>query len=97
MQLARSLIVKDATPNSGNSIFFSVSVCLFPNSSKTANPSELKLRDDSPWDGKGFRLKNIRIRRTVGRKIACIVGSILAILAVNLYIQYEASTYLRGW
>ena len=57
MQLARSLIVKDATPNSGNSIFFSVSVCLFPNSSKTANPSELKLRDDSPWDGEGFRLK----------------------------------------
>ena len=31
-------------------------------------------RDDSPQDGKGFRLKNIRIRRTVSRKIACIVG-----------------------
>ena len=45
-------------------------VCLFPNSSETANPSELKfLRDDSPWDWEGFRLKNIRIRRTVSRKI----------------------------
>ena len=31
------------------------------------------LRDDSPWYGEGFRLKNIRIRRTVSRKIACIV------------------------
>ena len=28
------------------------------------------LRDDSAWDGEGFRLKNIRIRRTVSRKIA---------------------------
>ena len=32
------------------------------------------LRDDSPWDGEGFMIKNIRIRRTVNRKIACIVG-----------------------
>ena len=30
-------------------------------------------RDDSPWDGEGFRLKNIQIRRTVSRKIACIL------------------------
>ena len=29
------------------------------------------LRDDSPWDKEGFRLKNIWIRRTVSRKIAC--------------------------
>ena len=27
------------------------------------------LRDDSPWDWEGFRLKNIRIRRTVSRKM----------------------------
>ena len=33
----------------------SLSVCLFPNSSETANPSEL--RDDSPWDKEGFKLK----------------------------------------
>ena len=34
-------------------------VCLFPNYSETVNPNELKiLRDDSPWDGEGFRLKN---------------------------------------
>ena len=32
------------------------------------------LRDDSPWYGEGFRLKNFRIRQTVSRKIACIVG-----------------------
>ena len=32
------------------------------------------LRDNSPWDREGFRLKNIQIRRTVSRKIACIVG-----------------------
>ena len=28
------------------------------------------LKDDSPWDGEGFRLKNMRIRRTVSRKIS---------------------------
>ena len=45
-------------------------VCLFPNSSETANPSELKFwGNDSTWDWEGFRLKNIRIRRTVSRKI----------------------------
>ena len=27
------------------------------------------MRDDSPWDWEGFRLKNIRIRQTVSRKI----------------------------
>ena len=27
------------------------------------------MKDDSPWDWEGFRLKNIRIRRTVSRKI----------------------------
>ena len=44
--------------------------CLFPNSSKTVNPSDLKFfRHDSPWDAECFRLKNIRIRRTVSRKI----------------------------
>ena len=26
------------------------------------------MKDDSPWDWEGFRLKNIRIRRTVSRK-----------------------------
>ena len=30
------------------------------------------LRDDSPWYGEGFRLKNIQIRRTISRKIACV-------------------------
>ena len=48
------------------------------------------LRDDSPWDGEGFRLKSIRIRRTVSWKIACIVvlkiACILATLAVNVIL-----------
>ena len=42
------------------------------------------MRDDSPW------AKNIRIRPTVSRKIACIVvwkiACILATLAVNLIL-----------
>ena len=47
-------------------------VWMFPNSSKTAKPLRVEIvGDDSPWYG-GFRLKNIRIRRTIiGRKIAC--------------------------
>ena len=62
------------------------------------------LRDDSPWD-EGFRLKNIQIRRTVSRKIVCIVVRkivcILATLAVdfilssmNLQRIWEVG---RGW
>ena len=34
------------------------------------------LRDDSPWDLEGFRLKNIWIRRTVSWKIACILATL---------------------
>ena len=41
------------------------------------------LRDDSPWDKEGFRLKKNRIRRTVCWKIACI----LATLAVNFILS----------
>ena len=57
------------------------------------------LRDDSPWYGEGFRLKNIRIRRTVSRKIACIVGMYTSEPSGQFYysLQYEFSTYLRGW
>ena len=56
------------------------------------------LRDDFPWDGEGFRLKNIRIRRTVSRKIACIVGMYTSDPSGQFYsLQYESSTYLRGW
>ena len=40
------------------------------------------MRDDSPWDWEGFRLKNIWIRRTVSWKIACILAP-HSILAVN--------------
>ena len=50
-------------------------VCLFPNFSETANTIQQAetFRDDSPWDWEGFRLKQLRIRRTVSREIACIV------------------------
>ena len=61
-------------------------VWMFPNSSEMANSSELKFRDDSPWDKEGFRLKNIWIRRTVSRKIACILTphSTLAVNSISL-------------
>ena len=48
-------------------------------------------RDDSPWDGEGFRLKNIRIRRTVSSKIACIVGMYTSDPGGQFYfLQYES-------
>ena len=56
------------------------------------------LRDDFPWDGEGFRLKNIRIRRTVNRKIAYIVGMYTSDPSGQFYsLQYESSTYLGGY
>ena len=56
------------------------------------------LRDDSPWDKEGFRLKNIRIRRTVSRKIACIVSMYTSDPSGQFYsLQYESSTYLLDW
>ena len=63
------------------------------------------LRDDSPLDAECFRLKNIRIRRTVSRKIACIVvrkiACILATLAVNFIISSMNLQRIwevgRGW
>ena len=88
----------------------SLSVCLFvcfcPNSSETTEPDELKFWGMIPlWDGEGFRLKNIRIRRTVSRKIACIVvrkiACILAILAVNFILSSMNLQRIwevgRGW
>ena len=47
------------------------------------------LRDDSPLDAECFRLKNIRIRQTVCRKIACKVFMycILATLALNFILS----------
>ena len=56
-------------------------VCLFPNSSETANASDLKF-----WDWEGFRLKNIWIRRTVSWKIACILAP-NSTLAVNFILS----------
>ena len=51
-----------------------------------ANPSELKFWEVFPSDGEGLRLKHIRIRGTVSWKIACILYSILATLAVNFIL-----------
>ena len=49
-------------------------MCLFiPQLLQNGEPQRAEiLRDDSPWNKEGFRLKNIRIRRTISRKIACI-------------------------
>ena len=63
------------------------------------------MRDDSPWDREGFRLKNIRIRRTVSMKIACTVvrkiACILATLAVNFILSSMNLQRIwevgRGW
>ena len=58
------------------------------------------MRDDSSWDWEGFRLKNIRIRRTVSWKIACILAphstqAVNFILSnVNLERIWEVG---RGW
>ena len=42
--------------------------------------------------------ENIRIRRTVSRKIACIVGMYTSDPSGQFYsLQYESSTYLGGW
>ena len=58
------------------------------------------MRDDSPWDGEGFRLKNIWIRRTVSWKIACILAphSILAVNFILSSINLERTCKVgRGW
>ena len=76
-------------------------VCLYVCS---LTPPKLKperveiLRVDSPWDEECFKLKNIRIRQTVSRKIVCIVGMYTSDPSGQFYsLQYESSTYLRGW
>ena len=76
-----------------------LSVWMFPNFSPNGEPQRAEiLRDDSPWDWEGFRLKKLRIRRTVSRKIACIVGMYTSDPSGQFYsLQYESSTYLRGW
>ena len=53
------------------------------------------LRDHSPWNGEGFRLKNIRIRRAVsGAKNSMYTSD----PSGQFYsLQYEFSTYLGGW
>ena len=75
-------------------------VCVFvPSLLQNGKPQRAEmLKDDSPWYGEGFRLKNIRIRRTVSRKIACIVGMYTSDPSGQFYsLQYQSSTYLRGW
>ena len=77
----------------------SLLVRLFPNSSNGKPQQAETFRDDSHWDKKGFRLKkNIRIRRTVSRRIACIVGMYTSNPSSQFYsLQCESSMYLQGW
>ena len=63
-----------------------VFVCLFPNSQNGEPQRAEILRDDSPWNWEGFRLKNIQIYRTVSRKIACILAP-HSTLAVNFILS----------
>ena len=73
-------------------------VCLFvPKLLRNGEPQPAEnLRDDSPWDGEGFRLKNIRIRRTVSWKIACIMGMYTSDPS-GQYDSFQYITYLGGW
>ena len=58
------------------------------------------LRDDFTWDEKGFRLQNIRIRRTVSWKKTCILAPHWTLVvnfilpSMNLQGIWEVS---RGW
>ena len=73
-------------------------VCVFPNSSKTANSNKLKFEGWFPLGCRRFRLKNIQICQTVSRKIACIVGMYTSNPSSQFYsLQYESSMYLQGW
>ena len=70
-------------------------MCLFvPKLLRNDEPQRAEIfRDDSPWYGEGFRLKNIQIPRTVSWKIACILAS-----SVQFYsLQCESLAYLEGW
>ena len=56
------------------------------------------LRDDFPWDGEGFRLKNIRIRWTVGRKIACIVVTLVVnFILSSMYARLVGGEEINKW
>ena len=48
------------------------------------------LRDDFPWDKEDFRLKNVRTRRAVSKKIACILAphSTLAVNFISLQFDF---------
>ena len=79
------------------SLSVSLSVCLFVPRNGKPRRAEI-LEDDSPWYGEGFRLENIRIRRTVSRNIACIVGMYTSDSSGQFYsLQYKSLTYLGGW
>ena len=55
------------------------------------------LRDDFPWDEKGFRLQNIQIRRTISWKKNMYTGATLDFSGQFYSPQYESSRYLGGW
>ena len=70
------------------SLSVSESVCLdVPLLLRNGEPQRAEiLRDDSPWDWEGFRLKNIWIHRTVSWKIAFILAP-YSTLAVNFILS----------
>ena len=80
------------------SLSVSLFVCSLTPPKRRGEPQRAEiLKNDFPWDGEGFKLKNIRIRRTVSRKIACIVGMYTSDSSGQFYsLQYESLTYLGG-
>ena len=80
----------------------SLCVCLdVPELLRNGEPQRAEiLRDDSPWDWEGFRLKNIWIRRTVSWKITCILAP-HSTLAVNFILSSMNLQRIcevgRGW
>ena len=79
------------------SLSVSLSVCSLTPPKRRGKPQRAEIfRDDSPWYGEGFKLKNIQICRIVSRKIACIVGMYTSDPSGQFYsLQYI--TYLGGW
>ena len=72
---------------------------MFPISSETANPSELKFWGMIPLGmEKVLGLKTFEFVEPLAKKIACIVGMYTSDPSGQFYsLQYEYSTYLGGW
>ena len=73
-------------------------VCMFVCSITPPKRGAEILRDDSPWDWEGFRLKNTWIRRTVSWKITFILApnSTLAVDFILFSMNFNVFGSLVG-